>query len=255
MISNISCMLPSLLKNMRDKNNDLNPNNLKYDLVETINFYNSILPKEKALSCLKHMYLDCLFEFHEDVKDSINSFAMTIDTVPFLKDFEYELHPEDGVIIIRSNYEELAILSLILMGSIKNLKKDMEVINQSIFISLAFHFLSFCINNGYKVCNSEDIKYLEDYNVGFDKKMFKKISIYPSSEHHVGTLHFVGIELNKDILIIFEKYKNVKFTYNEENASFIISMAAKDWDDYWIHAPQYLRDEFASNKAEKIDVR
>lgn len=254
MISNISNVLPSILKKMKNKDEDLM--NLKYDLVETIKFFGSILPNKKGMQCLKHMYLDCVFEFNDDeINYPISSFAITIDTFDFLKDFYYESDEENRKITIRSNYEELAILSLILIGSIKNLKDESDMRNHSIFISLAFHFLSFCINNGYNVCDVSDLKYLEDYNGDFDKIMFKKIYFIPTSEENIGTIHFVGIEFNKDILSIFEKYKNVQFSYNEENASFIITMESKYWDDFWNNAPQYLKDEFVTNSSNKDDIR
>lgn len=255
MISNISNTLPNLLKKMKDNNSDLNPNGLKYNTIDTINFFNSILPNKKTMNCLKHMYLDCLFVLNDEYKNACNSFAITLDTNEFLKDFNYEIYKDDGIIIIRGNYEDLAILSLILIGSIKNLKNEIKTPNQSIFISLAFHFMKFCLDNGYKVCESSDIKYLEDYNQGFDKKMFKSIAFSPTPENKIGTIHFVGIELNNDILSIFEKYKNVKFTYNNENASYIITMAANYWDDFWNNAPQYLKNEFSDSSTQKIDVR
>ena len=255
MISNISNALPVLLKKIRTKNISGNENGspIKFDLVETLNFYNSILPKTKSSFGLKHTYLDIVFRLNENRSDLMRSFQLSVDSLAFLKDFEYELHPDDRVIIIRGSCEDFAILSLILIGSIKSLGSD-TVRNRGIFISLAMHFLKYCYDSGYKTCELDDIKILEEYNGKFDEEVFESIAIMPTSEHKVGTIHFIGIEMNKDIMKIFETYKNIKFSYNEENASFIISMSSNDWDDFWKDAPKYLKDEFVSENEEKIEL-
>ena len=84
--------------------------------------------------------------------------------------------------------------------------------------------------------------------------MFRSISFIPTSESAVGTIRFIGIDLNKDIMAIFEKYRQVRFTYNEENASFIISMRSEDWDDFWANAPQYLKSEFCEEAERQMDI-
>ena len=137
--------------------------------------------------------------------------------------------------------EEFAILSLILIGSIKSLKP--ENANKSIFISACAIFLDYCLNNDYKVCKESDLALLDEYNKGFDEEIFDGIHLIPTPETYVASFHFIGIEFNKDILSIFEKYKNVKFSFNKENASFVITMASKDWDDFWSSAPDYLKNE------------
>jgi hypothetical protein len=144
---------------------------------------------------------------------------------------------------------------MIILGSIKDIINDTSNKNQGIFISLVFNFLSFCIKNNYNVCKTEYLKMLETYNEGFDKKMFDNISLFPASEDEIGTFHFIGIQFNKDILCIFENYKNVKFSFNEEDTSFIITMASKDWDDFWSKAPEYLKNEFLSSINQKDDIR
>lgn len=243
MISNITNTLPALLKQMQKNEQMKNP---EFSLIDSITFYKSILPRKKEMDFLKHLHLDCIFQVKEEYYDIISNFNLTIDSIEFLKDFYYEASSENGLILIRSNYEELAILSMILIGSIKELNPEFK--NRGIFISLAQHFLTFCLNNGYDICKSEDLAILERYNDGFDKEIFESIVIVPTPEANVGTIHFVGIEFNKDILKIFEEYKNVKFTYNEENASFIITMNASDWDKFWSESPQYLKDEFMTDE-------
>jgi hypothetical protein len=249
MISNITNNLPSMLKQM---SNGEAPKAIDFDLIETMKFFKSILPKKKEQEGLKHIYFDCIFELKEKYFESITSFNLSIDSIEFLKDFYYEIDSERGRILIRSNLEELAILSMILIGSIKELKPDHQ--NQGIFISLAQHFLTYCLNNDYEICKSEDLGILEKYNDGFDKEVFEKITFIPTDEEDVGTIHFVGIEFNKDILCIFERYKNVKFTYNEENFSFIISMRSNDWDDFWENSPQYLKDEFMVDEYSRLNL-
>lgn len=242
MISNITNTLPALLKHMQNNEQMKNP---EFNLIDSINFYKSILPKKKEMDFLKHLHLDCIFKVKDEYNDIISNFNLSIDSLEFLKDFYYEANPENGLILIRSNYEELAILSMILIGSIKELKPEEK--NRGIFISLAQHFLTYCLNSGYEICKSEDLAILEKYNDDFDKNVFETITFVPTPEANIGTIHFVGIEFNKDILKIFEEFKNVKFTYNEENASFIITMKATDWDKFWEDAPQYLKDEFMTD--------
>ena len=249
MISNITNNLPAMLKQMVDGEE---PKAVDFDLVESLKFFKSILPKKKEQEGLKHIFFDCIFELTDKYKELVTTFNLSIDSVEFLKDFYYEIDPDRGRILIRSNLEELAILSMILMGSIKELKPDHQ--NQGIFISLSQHFLTYCLNNGYEICKSEDLGILEKYNEGFDKEVFKNISFIPTHEDDVGTIHFVGIEFNKDILCIFEKYKNVKFTYNEENFSFIISMRSNDWNDFWENSPQYLKDEFMTDEQSRLNL-
>lgn len=254
MISNITNSLPALLKHMKDTGHAENASKLSFSLVEAIKFYQSILPVDKAMSCLKHLHIDVSFKLNKDHRDALSSFCITLDTHPFLKDFDYIQDVENGVLTIRSNYENLAIFSLLMIGSIKNLPDREEKKNKSVFVSLAYHFITYCINNGYNVCETEMVKLLEDYNEGFDSEWFDSVSLTPTSDKAVGTIHFIGIELKKEILAIFEKYSYVKFTYNEDNASFIISMKSNDWDDFWSNAPKWLIDEFKTED-EKIDVR
>ena len=243
-----------MLKHMKETGQAADMNKLSWDLVEAIKFYQAILPKDKAMSCLKHFHLDVMFKLNEEHKKALNSFCITLDTHPFLKDFDYIIDNENGVLTIRSNYENLAIFSLIMIGSIKNLPDIYEKKNKSIFVSLAYHFITYCIRNGYNVCETDCVKVLEDYNEGFDKEWFDEVAVSPTSDKAVGTIHFIGIEMKKEILSIFEKYSYVKFTYNEENASFIISMKSNDWDDFWSNAPKWLKDEFMPEENKK-DVR
>lgn len=254
MISNITNSLPALLKHIKDTGQAEDLNKLSWNLVEAIKFYQSILPKDKAMSCLKHFHLDVTFKLNESHREALNSLCITLDTHPFLKDFDYIIDTKNGELTVRSNYENLAVFSLIMIGSIKNLPDISEKKNKSIFVSLAYHFISYCINNGYKVCETECLKILEDYNEGFDKEWFEEVTLSPTSDKAVGTIHFIGIALKKEILTIFEKYSYVKFTYNEENASFIISMKSNDWDDFWSSAPKWLVDEFMTEE-NRVDVR
>ena len=248
MISNITNALPMLLKRLKQRDDSIK---LNFDLVETLNFYSSILPKDKSSGGLRHIYLDCVFKVKDEFKDSLKQLQLTLDTLPFLKEFDYIVDPDNGVLVVRSSMEELSIFSLIILGSIKTLPA--EVKNQGVFISLVKHYMKFCLDAGYNVCKMEDIKALDEYNGTFDKDFIESIAIGPTSEKAVGTIHFVGIELNKDILKIFEKYKDVKFTYNEENASYIVTMRSEDWNDFWKDAPQYLKDEF-SDEEHKQDI-
>lgn len=248
MISNITNALPIILKKMRDHDENEVLNTKSFDLIETINFFNSILPKSKSMNCLKHMFIDCIFTLKKEYQDAIQNFVLSLDSFPFLKDFDYKIDVENREILIRSSYEELAIFSMIILGSIKDIKNDSSHTNKGIFISLVFNFLTYCIKNNYNVCKIEYLKMLENYNDGFDKKMFDNISFIPTSENDIGTFHFIGIQFNKDILCIFEKYKNVKFSFNEEDTSFIITMQASDWDDFWNNAPTYLKEEFLSSR-------
>lgn len=249
MISNITNNLPSMLKKMQAQE-DIR--GAEFDLVESLKFFKSILPKNKEQDGLKHIYFDCIFKLKEKYFDLISNFSLSIDSLEFLKDFYYEIDPDKGRILIRSNLEELAILSMILIGSIKELHPDHQ--NKGIFISLSQHFLTYCLNNGYEICKSEDLSILEKYNEGYDKEVFEDIVFVPTSDDDIGTIHFVGIEFNKDILTIFENYKNIKFTYNPENASFIISMRSNDWDNFWESAPQYLKDEFMTNEQSRVNL-
>lgn len=253
MISNITNALPNLLKRMKDHEQNIDRNDLRFNLIDNLNFYDSILPRDKTSGGLRHIFLDFNFQLKEKYSSLLTTFQITLDTLPFLKEFEYSVNEVENTLTIRSNCEELSIFSLIMIGALKNLPSDVK--NKSIFISLAMHYLSFCINAGYKACKLEDIELLEKYNDGFDKEVFDKIEIFATSERFIGTIHFVGIEMNKDILKIFETYKNVKFTYNEENASFIISMRSTDWDDFWKNAPKYLKDEFTIESSEnKVNI-
>lgn len=240
MISNITNALPVFLKNL--KSNDNKPIKESFNLLESLKFYNSLFPSNKNIIGLKHLYFDVIFKLKPEKIDLLKSFFITADTIDFLKEFKYLLNDENGTISIRGNMEEFAVLSLILIGSIRELKPSDK--NKSIFISMCSTFLEYCLNNEYHVCKDADLELLEEYNKGFEEEMFDSIFIIPSPESQVATFHFVGIEFNKDILCIFEKYKNVSFTYNNENASFIISMKADDWDDFWNNAPEYLKNEF-----------
>ena len=243
MISNITNALPVFLKKI--KTNEGDPEREPFNLIESFKFYGSIFPKDAGLVALKHLYFDIIFKLKEDKIDLLKSFLISVDTLEFLKEFKYILDEENGLIVIRSNMEEFAILSLILIGSIKTLNPENQ--NKSIFISACGIFLDYCLNHDYKVCKETDLEILDNYNKGFDDEIFESIHLVPTPEIYIASLHFIGIEFNKDILTIFEKYKNVKFTYNKENASFVITMAASDWDDFWLNAPDYLKNEF-SNK-------
>lgn len=254
MISNITNALPALLKKMQDREEVVNPNELTFSLVETIKFYQSILPKDKSMACLKHMFIDCEFVFNEKYAAALKDFTITLDTHPFLKNFDYDVNLEEGSLIIRSSYQELAIFSLVILGAVKNIVPEIDVKNKSIFVSLVYHFIKYCIENGYNVCEVEDLKMLEIFNAGFDTEALKAVKLMPTQEDSYGTIHFIGIDLNKDILVIFEKYNDVKFTYNQEDASFIISMRSSDWNDFWLNAPQYLKNEFV-HQSKKDNLR
>lgn len=242
MISNITNALPVFLKKI--KTNEGDPEREPFNLIESFKFYGSIFPKSAGLIALKHLYFDIIFKLREDKRDLLKTFFITIDTIDFLKEFKYILDEENGIIIIRSNMEEFAILSLILIGSIKSLKPDKA--NKSIFISACRIFLDYCLNNDYKVCKETDLEILDEYNAGFNEEVFESVHLVPTPDVYVGSFHFIGIEFNKDILKIFEKYKNVKFSFNNENASFVITMASDDWDDYWTNAPEYLKNEVSN---------
>ena len=242
MISNITNALPIFLKNIKNHGEGSSERE-SFNLVESLKFYNSIFPKDtKGLVGLKHLYFDIIFKLKEDKLDLLKNFFITIDTLDFLKEFKYILDDENGLIIMRGNIEEFGILSLILIGSIRELQPNEA--NKSIFISACRMFLEYCLNNDYKVCKETDLELLEEYNKGFDEMMFDSISVAPTPDVYVGTFHFVGIEMGSYILTIFEKYKNVKFSYNKENASFIITMDSNDWDDFWSKAPDFLKNEF-----------
>jgi hypothetical protein len=243
MISNITNALPVFLKNI--KNNSSESINENFNLIESLKFYGSIFPKGNSLIGLKHLYFDVMFKLKPEKMDLLKSFYLTIDSIDFLKEFKYILDDENGVLVMRGNMEEFGILSLILIGSIKELKPDNP--NKSIFISACALFLEFCLNNNYKVCKHTDIDILDSYNEGFDDEMFEAFHIVPTSDAHIGTFHFIGIEINADILYIFENYKDVKFSFNKENASFVITMDSKNWDDFWLNAPAYLKNEFQTN--------
>jgi hypothetical protein len=248
MISNITNVLPLLLKRLKERDDTIK---LDFDLIEMLNFYESILPRTKTLCGLRHIYLDCVFKIKPELIESLDTLILGIETLPFVKDFDYILDKDNHMVVIRSNMEELSVFSLIMLGAIKNLPTESK--NPGILVSLVFNYLKFCVQSGYNICKSEDLKLLETYNGGFDQNVCEAIMFAPTSEKYVATMHFVGIELNKDIMKIFEKYKDVKFTYNEENASFIVSMRSADWDDFWKDAPQYLKDEF-SNDSRKTDI-
>ena len=139
-------------------------------------------------------------------------------------------------------------------SSIKEEEKDLynvEIIPLKILLG----------NREYK--DGVDLSMDEFYHQLLDKKIFPKTSL-PSVvdfEDKVNDYTKAG----DDVIIVtissgisgtfsvftqmFEEYKNVKFTYNEENASFIISMKASDWDRFWESAPQYLKDEFMDDEA------
>lgn len=240
MISNITNALPVFLKNI--KGNSETMEREQFNLIESLKFYNSIFPKNSNLIGLKHLYFDIIFKLKEDKLHLLNQFFVSIDTMEFLKEFKYILDADNGIVVIRGNMEEFGILSLILIGSIRELKPNDA--NKSIFISACSMFLEFCLNNDYKVCKDIDLEVLNQYNNGFNEETFESIHVAITPDTCIGTFHFVGIEFNSDILSIFEKYKNVKFSYNKENASFIISMDSNDWDDFWNNAPEYLKNEF-----------
>lgn len=239
MISNITNALPVFLKKIKTNEGDLERE--PFNLIESFKFYGSIFPKSAGLVALKHLYFDIIFKLKEDKIDLLKTFIITIDTIEFLKEFKYVIDEENGIIVIRSNMEEFAILSLILIGSIKSLKP--ENANKSIFISACSIFLEYCLNHDYKVCKDSDLALLDEYNAGFDEEVFEGVHLVPTPDTYVASFHFIGIEFNKDILKIFEKYKNVKFSFNHENASFVITMASQDWDDFWENAPEYLKKE------------
>lgn len=242
MISNITNALPVFLKKI--KTNDEELEREPFNLIESFKFYGSIFPKESGLIALKHLYFDIIFKLKEDKIDLLRSFFITIDTLDFLKEFKYIINEENGIIVIRSNMEEFAILSLILVGSIRSLRPEHS--NKSIFISACSIFLEYCLNHDYKVCKDSDLEILNEYNKGFNDEVFESVHLVPTPDTYMGSFHFIGIELNKDILKIFEKYKNVKFSYNSENASFVITMASQDWDDFWTNAPDYLKNEVST---------
>ena len=247
MISNITNALPVFLKKIKTNEDDLDRE--PFNLIESFKFYGSIFPKDAGLVALKHLYFDIIFKLKDDKVDLLKSFIITIDTLEFLKEFKYVIDEENGIIIIRSNMEEFAILSLILIGSIKSLQP--ENANKSIFISACAIFLEYCLNHDYKVCKDSDLALLDEYNVGFDEEVFESVHLVPTSDIYVASFHFIGIEFNKDILKIFEKYKNVKFSFNHENASFVITMASSDWDDFWQNAPEYLKKEVTGTSENK----
>ena len=238
MISNITNADPFLKKEAEKGNNENNES----ELIKAFKFFNSLFPENKSLVALKHLYIDMVFRLKPDKIDLIKSFFITIDTLDFVKDFTYVLDSENGLIVIRGSLDEFSILSLVLLGSIKNLKP--EVKNKGIFISVAKNYLQFCLDNGYKACKKSDIKILEDYNEGFEEEIFDNIAIIQSADNYKATFHFIGVPLTKDILCIFEKYKDVKFDFNEKDASFIITMGACEWDDFWLHAPQNMKDDY-----------
>ena len=247
MISNITNALPVFLKKIKTNEGDLERE--PFNLIESFKFYGSIFPKSAGLVALKHLYFDIMFKLKEDKVDLLKSFIITIDTLDFLKEFKYIIDEDNGIIVIRSNMEEFAILSLILIGSIKSLKPDNA--NKSIFISACAIFLEYCLNHDYKVCKDSDLALLDEYNKGFDEEVFESVHLVPTSDAHIASFHFIGIEFNKDILKIFEKYKNVKFSFNHENASFVITMSSEDWDDFWSNAPDYLKNEVAGLNNDK----
>jgi len=244
MISNITNALPVFLKNIKNSSEGFERS--PFNLIESLKFYNSIFPKDSGLIGLKHLYFDIIFKLKPDKMDLMKTFFVSIDTIDFLKEFHYILDDENGIVVIRGNMEEFGILSLILIGSIKELKPN--VANKSIFISACSIFLEFCLNNDYKVCKDVDLEVLNQYNEGFNDEVFESVHVATTSDLYVGTFHFIGIEMNADILTIFEKYKGVKFSYNKENASFVISMNSNDWDDFWNNAPDYLKQEVSNNK-------
>lgn len=104
MICNISNALPAIVKSMKEGNAPT-----EYNPVETMKFFRSILPVKKGDQCLKHMHLDCIFEFNENVPP----LTITLDTLPFLKDFDYIQN--EKFLLIRGSYEDLAVLSLLLV--------------------------------------------------------------------------------------------------------------------------------------------
>ena len=69
------------------------------------------------MACLKHMYIDCEFVFNDEYAKALTNFTITLDTHPFLKSFDYEVDFENGGLIIRSSYQNLAIFSMMILGS------------------------------------------------------------------------------------------------------------------------------------------
>ena len=240
MISNITNAEQFLLKDAEKNSDDHDP-----ELIKAFKFFNSLMSETKSLIALKHLYLDVIFKLKPEKQNLMKSFFITIDTLDFVKDFDYILDTENNLIVIRGSLDEFSILSLVLLGSIKDLKKSHpEMNNKGIYISIAQHYLQFCLNSGYNACKKNDIEILKEYNKGFDEEIFEDIAVIKSSQDYKATIHFIGVPLTKDVLCIFEKYKEVKFDFNEKDASFIITMGACEWDDFWLHAPQYLKDDF-----------
>jgi len=226
MISKVTNALPAFLKKMKTKENELDP----FNLIESIKFYASIMGKDNKLCAFSHIYLDFIFEMNDNTVDLLNSFNIDVSSFNFLRDFSYSIDNNKHLLVIRGNLEELATLSMVLIGSIKDIQPDVP--NKSVFVSMCELFLKFCINSGYNVCKESDINVLEEYNSGFNEKLFKHITVLPTPDSYISSYHFIGIQL-LDVIKIFEKYKNIKFTYNKENAAFIITMSAFDWNDYW----------------------
>ena len=87
MISNITNTLPALLKHMQNNEQMKNP---EFNLIDSINFYKSILPKKKEMDFLKHLHLDCIFKVKDEYNDIVSNFNLSVDSLEFLKDFYYE---------------------------------------------------------------------------------------------------------------------------------------------------------------------
>ena len=247
MISNITNALPVFLKQIKTNEGTLEKE--PFNLIESFKFYGSIFPKDAGLIGLKHFYFYIVFKLKKEKINLLKSFFILFDKINFLKEIKYIIDEENGIIIFRANMEEYAILSLILIGSIKSLKPNNA--DKSIFISACGIFLEYCLNNDYKVCKESDLNLIDEYNKGFDEEMFESFHMMPTSEANVATFHFIGIEFNKDVMTIFEKYKDVKFSYNKENASYVITMDSQNWDDFWSSAPEYLKNEVSGTNNNK----
>ena len=152
MISNITNTLPTMLKHMQKGEQIKNP---EFNLMDSINFYKSILPKKKEMEFLKHLHLDCVFKVKEEYNSIVSDFNVSIDTMEFLKDFYYEANPENGLILIRSNYEELAILSMILIGSIKELQPYFDLVNYEAceYCFSTVYMWQHAYKTGYVICD------------------------------------------------------------------------------------------------------
>lgn len=94
--------------------------------------------------------------------DISSGLQMTMDTMPFLREFDYVIDGANGTLTIRGNMEELSVFSLIMVAAVRNLPEAEH--KQSVFVSLAMHYLKFCVESGYSACQIGDIEALEKYN-------------------------------------------------------------------------------------------